>query len=68
MPNNKRTAIHIGADVDQVKKVLPDLTKAILQIINSPGGDDIKKKALEMLAGSYEVKNCTVSNCNFSTK
>jgi len=68
MSKKNVNAIHIGADVDQTKKVLPDLTKAILQIINSPGGDDVKKKALEMLSGTFEVKNCFITSCNFEVK
>ncbi len=65
MPKNNIRAIHIGADVEQSKKVLPDVTRAILQIMNSPAGDEVKKKALEMLSGTFEVKNCFVTNCNF---
>lgn len=63
-----KSAIHIGADVDQTKAVLPELTKSIVQIITTQAGDDVKKKALEILSGSFEVKNCSVSACNFEVK
>ena len=66
MPKNNFNAIHVGANVEQTKKVLPDLTKAMLQIMNSPAGDEVKKKALDMLSGTFEVKNCVITNCNFN--
>ena len=60
-----KSLMHIGADVDQTKKVLPQLTISILKIINTSAGDDVKKKALEMLSGTFEVKQCVVQNCSF---
>ena len=38
----KRT--DIGADVEQIKKVLSDITKSILQILGTSAGDEVKKK------------------------
>ncbi len=58
-------SIHIGADANQTKAVLPEITKSILQILTTPAGDEVKKAALGMLSGTFEVKNCTIQNCNF---
>lgn len=60
-----KSLVHIGADVEQVKKVLPNLTIAIMKILNSSAGDDVKKKALDSLTGAYEVKNNHLENCSF---
>ena len=61
-----KSMIHVGADVEQVKKVLPELTSSILKILASGAGDNVKMKALDMLSGAYEVKNCSISNCSLS--
>jgi len=61
-----KSMIHIGADTEQTKRVLPDITKAMLQILASGAGDNVKLKALEMLSGTFEVKNVSVMNCNLT--
>jgi len=61
-----KSLIHIGADVEQVRKVLPDITKAILQILDSGAADNVKIKALEMLSGTFEVKNASINNCTLT--
>ncbi len=61
-----KSMIHIGADVEQTRKVLPDLTDSILKILATSAGDDVKEKALEILSGSFEVKNVSISNSNFT--
>ena len=60
-----KSMIHVGADVE-TRKVLPDITKAILQILASGAGDEVKKKALEMLSKVFEVNNTSIMNCNFA--
>jgi hypothetical protein len=63
---NLKSLLHIGADVDQQKKVLPEITRSILQILNTSAGDVVKCKALEVLSGTFEVKNVTVHSCTFN--
>ena len=62
----RSSVIHVGADVEQCNKVLPTLTESILKILNTAAGDEVKKKALDMLTGAYEVKNVTIQNCTFT--
>jgi hypothetical protein len=63
-----KTMIHVGNDVEKIKEALPTITKSIIEILNSSAGDDVKKKALEIVSLNVEVKNVTVSNCNFTVK
>ncbi len=63
-----KSMLHIGADVEQTKKVLPELTASMLKILASSAGDSVKIKALEMLSGTFEVKNIDLTGCNFTSK
>lgn len=61
-----KTAIHIGPDGAKLKAALPEITKAILAVLNSPAGDDVKKAAISALQSSFTVQNTSIMNCNFS--
>lgn len=57
--------LHIGADVSKIKAALPEMTKAILAILATTAGDEVKKHALASLSSAYKVENVSVMNCNF---
>jgi len=63
----KFCGVYVGVDPDKVKKALPDITKSMLQILSSPAGDEVKKKALEELSKSFSVNNSLLNNCNITT-
>ena len=63
-----KSLIHIGADVEQQKAVLPEITKSILSILATSAGDDVKCEALKTLSGAFEVKNVTVNGCTLTNK
>lgn len=57
-------AVHIGAIAEETNKALPEITKTIMQIINSSAGDNVKNKALDIIRGTFEVRNVNLSGCN----
>lgn len=61
-----KSMIHIGADAESVKKTLPDITKALLQILSSGAGDEVKKKAIEALSLTFQVQNISINGCNLN--
>ena len=63
----KFCGVYVGVDPDKVKKALPDITKSILQILSSPAGDEVKKKALEELSKTFSIDHTTLNNCNITT-
>ena len=57
-----KSLLHIGADVE---KTLPNVTKSIIQILETSGGDMVKCRALEVLGAMFKVENVTVQYCTF---
>jgi len=58
-----KSLLHIGADVE---KTLPGVTKSIIQILETSGGDMVKCKALEVLGTMFKVENVMVQYCTFT--
>ena len=63
--SEKYAAIHIGPVVD--KSSVASLQAAILKILESSAGDDVKKAAITALSASFSVNGSTISNCQFSS-
>lgn len=63
-----KAGIFVGLDKDAIKATLPALTDSILKVMNTAAGDEVKKTAITALAGSVEVKNVSISNCQISGK
>ena len=60
--------IKVGPDAAKIATALPAMTKAIMAILNSGAGDDVKKSALEALRTAYRIENVTISGCTFTGK
>jgi phage baseplate assembly protein W len=60
--------IQIGSDPAKLKAAMPDITKAILAILNTTAGDEVKKAALSALAQQFTVQNVSLSDCHFKGK
>ena len=60
-----KNMMHIGNDVEKIKEALPEITKALMEILNSSAGDEVKKKAMDIIGMNVEIKNVTITNCAF---
>jgi hypothetical protein len=63
-----KNLLHIGADAEKVKGRLPEITKALLALMATSAGDDVKKAAIDALTKAYAVENVSVNNCTFTGK
>jgi len=59
-----QTAIEIGASKEAVKEA----KVAILDIIKSQNGDDVKREALITLRTICQVNGTSISHCTFTGK
>lgn len=63
-----KSMIHVGPDSEETKETISSFAKHIapfiLRILNSPAGDDVKKKALDILTSPAAPQNITISNCS----
>lgn len=64
----KAPLLHIGHDVSKLKATLPDVTRAIIAILNTSAGDEVKKAALGALSQQFTIQNVSISSCNFQGK
>lgn len=62
-----KSLLHIGHDAEKIKEALPAITKSIMEVLNSSAGDDVKKKALDIIGLNTEVKDVNVSGCVFTS-
>lgn len=63
-----KSSLHIGADAEQTAKTLPEITKALLSILNTPAGDAVKQSAISALTSAFKVEGVSVNNCNFENR
>lgn len=63
-----KSAIHIGTDAEKLSKALPDITKNIINILNTTAGDDVKKCAIEALTKAFSVNNINLSDVHIENK
>jgi hypothetical protein len=63
-----KSLLHIGHDAEKIKEAIPTINKAILEILNCSAGDEVKKKALDIIGMNVEVKNISVSGCSFTCR
>jgi hypothetical protein len=64
--NKGDSMIHIGAKVSDLKGSLPAVTAAILKILESAAGDDVKKAAIAALSAQFKVENVSIMNSTFT--
>lgn len=60
--------LHIGPDNSKGLKHLPDLTKALLAVMNAPAGDTVKLAAIGAIQMTSATGDVTVTNSNFQGK
>ncbi len=60
-----KTLIHVGADAENAKS-LPALTSALLKILESSAGDEVKKAAIVALKAAFPTGDVTMNNCSLS--
>ena len=59
--------LHIGADVGKMKAALPEITKALVAILNTSAGDSVKVAAIGALSKAFSVEHVTISDCSFTS-
>lgn len=60
-----KTAIHIGNTADVVKIAFEELPAALIAILNTNAGDEVKIAAIAALKSVCSVEGASLSHCNF---
>lgn len=60
--------LQIGSDPAKLKAALPEITKAIIAILNTNAGDEVKRAALTALSQQFTVQNVSLTSCTFEAK
>jgi 6-phosphogluconate dehydrogenase (decarboxylating) len=68
MEGMMKTGIHVGTKAKDVRKSLPAITKAIMEVLQSSAGDTVKVKALDVIKDNFGVGQVSISNCNIKEK
>lgn len=63
-----KSLLHIGPESAETKKQIPELTKALIAVLNTAASDAAKQEAIRALGKIFHVENVNVSNCNFVDK
>ena len=56
-----KSLLHVGPDCVDAKKQLPELTKAIVAVLNTAAGDAVKQEAIRALGNMFSVNNTVLS-------
>ena len=56
----------IGNDELQIKDTIELLTKSFMEVIGSPGGDDVKIAAINGISEASKIDGISIMNCNFT--
>jgi hypothetical protein len=61
-----KSLLHVGADAEKSSAALPAITSALVTILSTPAGDDVKKAAIHALSRAFSVEDVSIMNCNFT--
>lgn len=63
-----KSLLHVGVDAESLAKSLPDIAEAMIRLMASPAGDEVKKAAIQALSRSFSVDNVQINGCNFTNQ